>query len=121
MNRGCIPGGLLIDGNYGQILDDLPDMEIDVFTTVDVNMTGIELLKEKLKGKICLKATVDMQRTLPLGTPDEVEKEAQELVNNLNTPDGGFICEVVRWYRPSYRDENVLASVRAFNRFRKGV
>ena len=113
--------GLLIDGNYGQILDDLPDMEIDVFTTVDVNMTGIELLKEKLKGKICLKATVDMQRTLPLGTPDEVEKEAQELVNNLNTPDGGFICEVVRWYRPSYRDENVLASVRAFNRFRKGV
>jgi len=113
--------GLLIDGNCKQILDDLLEMEIDVFTTVDIHTTGIKEIKEKLRGRICIKATVNMQTTLPMGTTEEIEKEAHELVNTFNTPQGGFICEVVRWHRPSYPIENVLASVKAFNDYRKNA
>jgi hypothetical protein len=31
---------------------------------------------------------------------------------------GGFMCTVVRWYRPTFPEESVLASVRGFNRYR---
>ena len=113
--------GLLIDGNCAQILDDLLEIDVDVFSTVDIHTTGIDKIKEKLKGKICLKTTVNMQTTLPMGTPEQVEADAHELVNTLNSPNGGFICEVVRWHRPTYPEANVLASVKAFNEYRRNV
>ena len=112
---------LCLDGNSKEILDDLFDMDIDLFFLPDINTTGIEIIKEKLKGKICIKATIDMKTTLASGTPEEVEKEAHELVENFNTPSGGFACEVVRWYRPTYPEDNVIASVRAFNEYRKNA
>jgi hypothetical protein len=118
VHRQGLYTGLLIDGNCGQILDDLLEMDIDVFSTFDINTTGIDLMREKLKGKICLKATVDMQTTLPRGTPEEVADAAHELVSILNTPGGGFICEVVRWHRPEYPIENVIASAQAFDQYR---
>ena len=111
--------GLLIDGHCGQVLDDLLDMEIDVFSNFDNHTTGLASIRDKLRGRMCVKATVDMQRTLPMGTSDEVRREAKELVEAFQTPDGGFICEVVRWHRPSYPEENVLASAQAFNEYRK--
>ncbi len=109
---------LCIDGDTKDIHTDILEMEIDMFFLPDVNTTGIRSLVDNLKGKICLKAPVDMLTTLATGTPDQVEKEAHDIVESLNSRDGGFVCEVVRWHRPEYKDENVLASVRGFNRFR---
>lgn len=113
--------GIFIDGDAGPILDDLLEMEIDQLTIPDYKVTGVEVLKEKIKGKMCFKATVDMVGTLSQGTPEDVEKEAHELVENFNTTGGGFVCEVVRWYRPTYPEDNVIASVRAFNEYRKNA
>jgi uroporphyrinogen decarboxylase len=111
--------GLLIDGHCGQVLDDLLDMEIDVFNNFDNHTTGLQALRDKLRGRMCVKATVDMQRTLPMGSPEEVRDEARNLVEAFHTPQGGFICEAVRWHRPAYPEKNVLASVEAFNRYRR--
>lgn len=110
--------GICIDGNSKDVLNDLLDMELDVFTVLDIKITGLNTIKDKLKGKICIKASVDMQSTLALGSPAQVEKDAVELVENLNTPEGGFICEVVRWHRPEYPSANVIASAKAFNKYR---
>jgi uroporphyrinogen-III decarboxylase len=109
---------LCVDGDSKDIHKDILEMEIDVFFIPDINTTGIKSLTENLKGRICLKAPVDMQSTLATGTPEQVEKEAIGLVENLSTKNGGFICEVVQWYRPQYREENVIASVKGFNKFR---
>ena len=109
---------LLIDGNSSQILSDIAEMDVDLFACVDMHTTGIKTVQEALKGKTCVKAAVDMQKTLPMGTPEEIAREARELVEAFHTHEGGFICEVVRWYRPSYEMENVLASVDAFNHYR---
>jgi len=110
--------GILIDGNSREILDDLPGMDIDVFTTVDIHTTGLDLVREKLRGRMCLKVSVDMQTTLPRGTPEDVEREADELVRALGSPEGGLMCMVLRWHRPEFPAPNVLASARAFNRYR---
>jgi uroporphyrinogen-III decarboxylase len=109
---------LCIDGDTKDIHEDILEMDIDVFFMPDVNTTGINSLVDNLKGKICLQAPVDMLTTLASGTPEQVEKEAEDMVQSLNSKNGGFICEVVRWYRPEYKDENVMASVKGFNKFR---
>lgn len=113
--------GILIDGDAKPVLDDLPDMEIDQLFIPDYKVTGIKALTEKIKGKMCFKATVSMVDTLASGSPEDVEKEADMLVETFNSPSGGFVCEVVRWHRPAYPEKNVLASVKAFNKYRKNV
>ena len=41
---------------------------------------------------------------IAVGTPGEVKKEADELVRELSTPDGGFICEIVKWNACHYSE-----------------
>lgn len=113
--------GILIDGDAGPVLDDLFDMEIDQLCIPDYKVTGVETLKDKIKGKMCFKAPVSMADTLATGTPEEVAEEARMLVEEFNSPEGGFICEVVRWHRPAYPDNNVLATVDAFNEYRENA
>lgn len=110
--------GILIDGNSGAVLDELGEVGVDLFSVYDYQTTGLELLRDKLKGKICINATVDMQHTLPSASPAEIEAEAALLHDAFNSPAGGFMCTVVRWYRPTFPEENVLASVRGFNKYR---
>lgn len=111
--------GYLLDGDIRVILDDLLAMEIDVFQFMQPNAIGMNTLVERIRGKRCVKCSVDMMTTLALGTPEEVRKEARELVEKLNSPAGGFIPIVLRWHRPEYPADNVLASVETFNRYRK--
>jgi len=112
---------LFIDGHSGDVMDDLLDMEIDMFKIVDLKTTGIDVVKDKLGGKLCVQACVDMQSTLPMGSPEEIEKEAHELVEALNSPDGGFMCFAPLWYRPALPMENAIASAKAFNKYRDGA
>jgi len=111
--------GLCIDGHSGDVLDDLLEMEVDVFTVFDVKTTGLDLLRRRLAGRLCVKACVDMQTTLASGSPEQVRRDAQDLVEAFATREGGFICQVVRWHRPEYPAANVQASVEAFNRYRR--
>ncbi|MES0341768.1 MAG: uroporphyrinogen decarboxylase family protein [Candidatus Humimicrobiaceae bacterium] len=113
--------GMCIDGDAKPVLDDLFDMEIDQLFIPDLSVTGVEALREKLRGKMCFKATVGMIDTLASGTPEEVEKEADVLAENFHTPNGGFVCEVVKWHRPAYPDSTVNASIKAFNKYRKNA
>jgi|GEM_PF-939913 len=113
--------GILIDGDAKPVLDDLLEMEIDQLCIPDFKVTGIEALKEKIKGKMGFKAPVSMADTLATGSPQDVINEAEALLDAFYTPSGGFICEVVRWHRPAYPEDNVLASVKAFNRYRKNA
>jgi len=113
--------GICIDGDAKPVLDDLKEMEIDQLFIPDYKVTGVQALKEKIIGKMCFKATVDMVGTLPLGSPEDVRKEVKEIVEAFHSADGGFICEAVRWHRPAYPEENVLASVEEFNRWRENA
>jgi uroporphyrinogen-III decarboxylase len=110
--------GILIDGNSSQVHEDLLHVGLDLFSVVDIETTGIETVRKNLKGKICIKASVDMQTVLAQKSPKDVEKQAHKLVAGLNDSQGGFICYVVRWHRPQYPEQNVLASVKAFNTYR---
>lgn len=79
---------LLIDGDASEVLDDILEMEIDLLFFVDIKTTGINLIKEKIKNKICIKATIDMKQTLGVRKPLDILKEAHELVKSFHTKRG---------------------------------
>lgn len=112
-------GSICLDGNFSAIIDDLLEMELDVIQCPETKAIGLDTLLNKVKGKKCIKCGVDMMHTLSLGKPEEVYDEAKRVVEMLNSKDGGFIAVAVRWHRPEYPAENVLASVKAFNEYRK--
>ena len=113
--------GVAIDGSSRDVLEDLPGMKVDVFSVFDIKTTGIETIRRALAGKVCVKATVDMQTSLAVGSPEQVAREADELVDAFHGERGGFIAQVVRWHRPEFPAANVAASVKAFNAHRTGV
>ncbi len=112
--------GVAIDGSSRDVIEELPGMKIDVFTVFDIKTTGLETIRRALGGRMCVKATVDMQTSLAVGTPQDVAREVEELVRAFHGADGGFIAQVVRWHRPEFPAANVAASVAAFNAWRKG-
>lgn len=111
--------GLGLDGNFDAIIEDILNMEIDVLECYDTRSFGIDRLEKKVKGKTCIKCGVDMSITLDVGTTDEVMQDAIEKVERLNSPEGGYISEVLKWHRPEYPEKNYLAAVKAFNKYRK--
>lgn len=111
--------GLLLDGNIACILDDVLRFPIDLLDIRQPHSVGIDAWAAKCRGRVCLKASVDMMTTLAKGAPEDVRREADELVRKLSTPEGGFMGLVLRWHRPEYPAANVRASVEAFNRHRR--
>jgi uroporphyrinogen-III decarboxylase len=110
--------GILLDGNVTAIIEDIIAMDTDCVQFMEPNAVGIEVISQNFKGKRCIKASVDMRETLAVGSVSQVESEAHSLVQHFNTPKGGFIPIILRWFRPVYPEKNVAASVRAFNAYR---
>jgi len=111
--------GLGLDGETIEIVPDLKEIGMDVFDLRQPTLMGIDNLAKICGGKLCVKATIDMQTTLYTGTPHDIHLEAEELVTKLGERNGGFIAMVIRESTPGYPEENVRASVEAFNHFRK--
>lgn len=112
-------GSICLDGNFSAVIEDLLEMELDVIQCPETKAIGINTLSNKVKGEKCIKCGVDMMHTLSLGKPEEVYSEAKKVVEMLSSKNGGFIVVAVRWHRPQFPMENVLASVKAFNEYRK--
>jgi hypothetical protein len=112
-------GSICLDGNFSAVIDDLLEMELDVIQCPETKAIGLETLSKNVKGRKCIKCGVDMMHTLSLGKPEEVYNEAKKVVEMLSSKDGGFIAVAVKWHRPQYPMQNVLASVKAFNEYRK--
>ncbi|MEM2179033.1 MAG: uroporphyrinogen decarboxylase family protein [Candidatus Methanomethylicaceae archaeon] len=78
----------------GYILDIIPDLiEIGVDAlNVQVKLMGIDKLKEKLGGKVCLLADIDRQYILPFGTTKDVEDHVKHIIQAFSDFDGGLIA-----------------------------
>ena len=106
--------GCLLDGDITAIFDDVASFDLDAIDIRQPHCVGIDRWAEAFRGKVCMKASVDMMTTLAEGSPAAVEAEARELRDKLGTDKGGFMGIVLRWHRPAYRETNVEASVRGF-------
>jgi len=110
--------GLCLDGDVRAVLPDVKALGIDLLDVRQLNCMGLDSIVEMCDG-LCVKASIDMMTTLATGKAKDIDAEARDLIERLGRRNGGFICLTLKWHRPEYPPENVRASVRAFNRYRK--
>jgi hypothetical protein len=110
--------GMGVDGWVLEILDDLKEIGLDILDNRQPGLLGIDNLARAGGGRLCIKASNDMQLSLPDKSPEAVEREARELCEKLGAArHGGFIGLVFKWERIRLPIENVLASYRGFRTF----
>lgn len=78
---GCIDG----------IIGDLIDAGLDVLHPIQKHTMDWDRIAEEYKGKITFLVGMDVQQTLPYGTPEQVREEVRLMKRTFSSPAGGMI------------------------------
>ena len=78
-------------GKVNELIEPLIEIGLDIINLQQPRALGIEEIGRRYRGRICFESTCDIQATLPRGDAAAVTAEAEELVANWSTPEGGFI------------------------------
>ena len=78
------------DGVIRDIIPDLVEIGWDELNP-QVSVMDIEELGRSFGGKVCIRADIDRQETLPSGTPEEVRALVERLFNAFGRFNGGYV------------------------------
>ena len=78
------------DGMIEEILPDLVDMGCDEINP-QVQLMDIESLGQQYSGRVCVRADIDRQWTMPHGTPAQVRALIQRLFAAFGQSGGGYV------------------------------
>jgi uroporphyrinogen decarboxylase len=78
------------DGNIDPIVDELVEIGMDVLNPVQPKCMDPYRLKKRYGKNLSYLGTIDIQETLPFGSPEEVEAETKERIKYMG-PGGGFV------------------------------
>lgn len=107
-------------GSVRAYMDDFIDAGFDILNPVQCSAKDMEApaLKERYGDRLVFwGGGVDTQKTLPFGTPEEVENEVRERMHIFGKG-GGFIFNTVHNVQAAVPRENLLALYHAVRQFR---
>ncbi len=86
------------------------EMGIDVLNPLQPRAAGMDLarIKAEFGGRLSFHGAIDIQHTLPHGTPDEVQAEVRERCELLGR-DGGYICTSAHYLQADTPLANIIA------------
>ena len=98
------------DGSIYPLIPELLDMGVDVLNPIQVDAKNMEpeRLKSEFGDKLCFHGGIDIIKTLPLGSPEDVKKEVRERISILGK-DGGYILESSHHIQSNTPIENIIA------------
>jgi len=105
------------DGNVVEALPELIEIGVDVLNAVQPKCMDVAMLKREFGDRLSFWGTMDIQETMPYGTPADVEAEVRDRIRVLG-PGGGFILAPTHNIQPDVPLENILAYYRAAERYR---
>ena len=73
----------------------------------------IKELSARFGGKLCFYGGIDVQGTMIHGTPDDVRKEVNKLVDLFGRFNGGYICSTSHSIMPETPLDNIIAMFEA--------
>lgn len=79
------------DGRIYDVIDDLIECGFDALHPCERSSTDIDAVKRQYGGRLCLCGNIDLDSTLTLGTPEEVEEEVKTRIRTVG-PGGGYCC-----------------------------
>ena len=110
-DRATRKGGWILfhsDGNITPIVGDLVEIGVDILNPVQPECMDQRKIKEEFGDRITIDTGISVQRTLPLGSVDDVEHEAKEALKDL-APGGGFVYGTSHYALYDVPVENVVA------------
>ena len=107
-------------GSIREIIPDLIEIGIDVLNPIQVRAKGMDPkeLKREFGKDLCFHGGVDIQQTLPHGSPKDVRNEVKERIKTLS-PGGGFILGPTHYIQADTPIENIMALYEAAYKYGK--
>ena len=101
-------------GNISDILDDLIEIGMDCYQTVQPEIYDLKNLKARYGRRLAFYGAVSTQQFLPFASPDAVRNKLKETIAILDK-DGGYICAPTHQVPPDVPPENILAMIETLN------
>jgi uroporphyrinogen decarboxylase len=106
-------GAKVIYHTDGAVMDAVPgliDMGIDVLQALQFSARGMDpgVLKREYGDRLCFEGGVSVQTTLPFGSPQDVQREVEDLIRVLGTG-GGYILGPSHAIQAGTPPENIVA------------
>ena len=97
-------------GAIRSAIPDLIDAGMNILNPIQVGATGMapEGLKRDFGDHLTFCGGIDVQSTLPFGTPEDVRQEVLDRIEILGK-DGGYILDSTNFIQPDTSPENVMA------------
>jgi len=106
------------DGNLMPILDDLLTLGMSGIHPIQPAAMDIKQVKSQYGTKVCLFGNIDLDYTLTLGTPEEVDHEVKERIA-VAGEGGGYIITSANSMTSYCKPENVIAMAQAIKKYGK--
>jgi uroporphyrinogen-III decarboxylase len=106
------------DGAIFPLIPSIIEMGVDILNPIQTSATGMdaEILKDKFGDRLVFwGGSLDCQKTLPFGTPEEVRREVAQHVRAL-APGGGYVFAPAHNIQANIPTENVIAMFDAVSR-----
>ncbi len=104
------------DGNIGPILDDLLTLGMNGIHPVEPVSMDIKAVKQKYGSRLCLWGNIDLRYTLTRGTPEEVEAEVKQRIQEAGM-NGGYILGSANGLPVYCKTENIWAMAGAVKKY----
>ncbi len=107
------------DGRYLPVIDDLIECGYHAIHPCEPASMDIVELKRRYGGRLCLCGNINLDRTLTLGTPEEVDEEVRQRIRAVG-PGGGYCCgssNSVTEYVPYANFQAMLAAIEKYGKY----
>jgi len=98
------------DGAIYPLIPELIDLGVDLLDPIQADAEGMgpERLKNEFGDRLCFHGGIEIIRTLPRGTPEEVRNEVRERIRVLGQ-NGGYVLSSSHHIQPDTPIENIFA------------
>jgi uroporphyrinogen decarboxylase len=106
------------DGNYLPVMDDVIACGYHAIHPCEPASMDIVELKRRYHGRLCLCGNINLDSTLTLGTPQDVEEEVKLRIRTV-APGGGYVCGSSNSVTDYVPFDNYIAMLQATRKYGK--
>ena len=105
-------------GSVVELIPDFIECELDILQSLQPSAAGMDLatLKREFGRGLCFHGSIDIQKTMPRGSPEEVRDEVRRRME-AGKPGGGFIIGTAHNLQPDVPSANIIALFEACEEF----
>jgi len=99
-------------GHITEVIEDLIEIGVDVIHPIQPEAMNVYEIADRYRDDVALWGTISCQKTLPLGSPTDVEKEIKERIDKIGSR-GGLVISPANIMGPDVPLDNIDAFQKA--------